>query len=226
MAGAHESQICQTNTREWECQQYPPWEIWNVDRDTICALCQCVDSQCYLLTKQGVQWSQGEPGTAGEQTQPCERAEEDEKGHGRGRGRGDKSCLCFLSHSSPLRGIHLHTWREKALPFALLSVLLKHKQVPLSGPDNSPACLLSVFAQDCGLALSVSRAQEAQGTKSNATIWDWCQCDSSSPQQHHIYYPAIRPKWFSPRCRKNKQAGSLILKLYSSCYLVFSEVCC
>lgn len=56
-----------------------------MDRDTICALCQCADSQCYLLTKQGVQWSQGEPGTAGEQTQPCERAVEDEKGHGRGR---------------------------------------------------------------------------------------------------------------------------------------------
>lgn len=72
-------------------------------------LCQFVDSLCYLLTKQGVQWSQEEPGSAGEQTQPCERVKEDKKGHGTGRGRRDKSCLCFLSHLSPLRGIHHHT---------------------------------------------------------------------------------------------------------------------
>lgn len=105
--------------------------------------------------------------------------EEDGKGHGRGRGRRDKSCLCSLSHSSPLSRIHLHTWREKAVPFAPLSVLLKHKQVPLSGPDNSPACLLSVFAQ---VWVGVWAVQVARGTKSNATSWDWFQRDSSSPQ--------------------------------------------
>lgn len=49
--------------------------------------------------------------------------------------------------------IHLHwvtfmyTWRKRAVPLAPLSVLLKHKHVPLPSPDNSPACLLSVFVQ-------------------------------------------------------------------------------
>lgn len=99
----------------------------------------------------------------------------DKRGHGRGRERSDKSCF----HSSPLSHIHPHTWREKAVPFALLSVLLKHKQVPLSGRHNGPACLLSVFAQ---VWVGVRAEQVSQGTKSDATSTDWCQHDSSSPQ--------------------------------------------
>lgn len=114
----------------------------------------------------------------------------DKRGHGRGRERRDKSCLRSLSHSSPLSPIHPHTWRKKAVPFALLSVLLKHKQVPLSGPHNGPACLLSVFAQ---VWVGVRAEQVAQGTKSDATCRDWCQHDSSSPQKHNIYYPALSP---------------------------------
>lgn len=103
----------------------------------------------------------------------------DKRGHGRGREWRDKSCLHSLSHSSPLSRIHPHTWREKAVPFALLSVLLKYKQVPLAGPDNGPARLLSVFAQ---VWVGVQAEQVAQGTKSDASSREWCQRDSSSPQ--------------------------------------------
>lgn len=47
--------------------------------DTIGALWHSIDFQWYLLTEQGVQWSQGELGSAGEQTQPSEWAKEDKK---------------------------------------------------------------------------------------------------------------------------------------------------
>ena len=112
-------------------------------------------SLCYLLTNQGVQWSQGEPGTGWEQTQPSDKATQDRKGHSWDRGHRDNSCLCFLSHSSSFACIHLHI-----LPFALLSVLLycDINKPQLSGPDNSPACLLSVFAEACSLDLSVEAA--------------------------------------------------------------------
>ncbi len=133
---------------------------------------------------------------------PCEGVEEDKKGHGGGKGRWDKSCLCFLSHTSPLRRIHLHTWKEKALPSALLSVLLKHKQAPLSGPDNSRACLLRT-----AVCVRVSACRSSSRRKNQIQQFE---IDVNVTAAHHsniifIYHPAIRPKGFSPRCRKNKQ---------------------
>lgn len=48
--GVHESQICLTDTVE-QVSLCSPWE------KKYYALCQCVDFLCYLLTKQGAQWS-------------------------------------------------------------------------------------------------------------------------------------------------------------------------
>lgn len=140
------TKLCKTNSREQECQWYPPSEKRNANRDTIWALWHSIDFQWHLLTEQGVQWSQGELGSAGEQTQPSEWAKE------------DKVTACVKDRAITAVYVSCPIPLHSSLHPALRSVLWRHKQAPLPGRDRSLAYLLNMFAQGCGLGSSVSCA--------------------------------------------------------------------
>lgn len=66
--------------------------------------------------------------------------------HSRGAAAADKVCLCSFNHSSAPSHIH-EGWQRKGGALWPPPSAPGCKHVPASGPESSPACLLSVFAQ-------------------------------------------------------------------------------
>lgn len=160
--------------------------------DTICALCRFPElfidqTRCTVFT--------GRAGLSGGANRDMWASRGWQEKVTAGEEDGETGVVYVSSpHSSSFRHTHLYT-KDKALPFAplpLLSTINKsHSRVVTTAPPVCWVCLLRPVVW-----ISVFCAQAVQGTESNATVWDGCQRDSSSPQQHNICSSVIRPSQY------------------------------